>query len=88
MGCQGEVLDGNDDCSAVATLRHEEAIAPRYMTGDTLHVTRSYKRTKDVVARRVFKSPKGPNAFGGRTLPGPAGGASALLQTPQPQSYL
>jgi len=31
-----------------------------------LHVTRSHKRTKDVVTRRVFESPKAPNAFGGR----------------------
>jgi len=43
-----------------------------------LHVTRSHKRTKDVVTRRVFES---PNAFGGRAPPGPAGGASALPQT-------
>jgi len=48
------------------------------MTGYILHVTRSHKRTKGVVTRRVFES---PNAFGGRAPPGPAGGASALPQT-------
>ena len=35
-----------------------------------LHVTRPHKRTKDVVARRVFER---PNAFSGRAPTGPAG---------------
>jgi len=40
------------------------------------------KKTKDVVARRIFES---PNAFGGRAPPGPARGTSALPHTPDPQ---
>jgi len=41
-------------------LRHEEAIASSLY--DILHVTRSHKRTKDVVTRRIFDSPNALSA--------------------------
>jgi len=44
-----------------------------------LHITRSHKRNKDVT-RRVFESPKAPNAFGGRLRPDSLGeGRGCLL---------
>jgi len=48
---------------------------------DTIHATRSHKRTKDIVSRRVFES---PNASRGRAPPGPAG---ELERSPKPSSH-